>query len=148
MILVCLALGVVGNLVMKHWPQNLFTEVRVVSIKVLVGGADTEHVVLRGELVLNILELLSALESIRGHTKGADPSAVSNLSLSGSRLGSISKAAIALVSVNDLPVGMCKNPLVALASIECARLCDAGPTHLLGLLMQVSSLLDQRRRWR
>lgn len=104
-------------------------------IKVFVGGVDIEYVVFCGEFVLNILELLSVLESICGYIKGVDLSVVFNFFFFGSCFGSILKIVIFLVSVNDFLVGMCKNFFVVFVFIEGVRLCDVGLIYFFGFLM-------------
>lgn len=83
-IFVCLALGIVGYLVMKDWPQDLLAKVAIMAVKVLVGAEDGQHVVLGSERVFNVLFLLGAIESISRHTQRANPHAVAELSISGS----------------------------------------------------------------
>jgi hypothetical protein len=146
MVLVGLALGIIGNLVMEDRPQDLLAEVRIVAVKILVGAEDSEHIMLRCQTILDILELLSALKGIRGHPESADPHVIPELALTRGSFGSVAKAAVALIGMNNRPVGVGKDAVVA-RTPSGPRLRQALAGHLLGLLLKSATRVRQRR-WR
>ena len=135
MILVRLALGIVRNLVVEDGPQDLLAEVGIVTVEIFVGTEDTQHVMLRSEFVIDVLELLRAHEGVGWHSQGADPGVVSKLTITSSCLGGIAQATITLIGTNDLPVGMGKDTVMTLAAYEALWLRDALAAHLFGLLV-------------
>src|ERR1044071_6685061 len=132
-VLVRFALGVVGDLVVEHRPEDLLAEVRVVAVKVLIGAKDTQHVVFGGKPVLDVLKLLCALKGISRHAQCADPSVVLQLAVSGGSLRSVSQTAVSLIGVGNSPVGVLKNSVLTLAAFEGARLCYTCTAHRLCL---------------
>lgn len=143
-ILVRLALGIVGNLVVEDRPQNLLAEVGVMAVEILVRAENAQHVVLGGELVFDVLKLLSAHEGVDGHAQCSHPGVVSKLAISGSCHGGVTQATVTLIGTNDLPIGVRETTIVALAPHEALWLGNALAAQLSSLLVESMVTVDQR----
>ena len=121
-ILVCLALGVVGDLVMEDGPEDVLAEVGVVSVEILVRAENCQHVVLSSQNILNILLLRGTLKSISRHAKSTNPCNLINLAITSSGVSSIAKTTVTLISIHNHPTSRSKDSVMAVASDKRSRL--------------------------
>jgi len=103
---------------------------------------------LHGKSVFDILLLLGTVQCIGRHSQSPHIHVFPKLALASSCLGRIPQATIALVGINDTPVGMCKDSIMAVASNERPRLEHALPAQLPGFLHEASVLCNCSRRRR
>lgn len=145
-VLVRLALGIVGNLVVEDGPENLFAKVTVVTIEITVLADDGETVKLRRQTVLNVLQTLRVLEGVGWHAQRADPDLVRHVAAAYRGLDRIANAAIALLGQFDRPVGVSKDAIRAGAAMMKLRLANTRTTQLGGLVEQLIVLQQVLRR--
>lgn len=146
-IFVCLALWVIGDLIMENGPKNLFAVMSVVCIKITILAEHRQRVVFCSETVLDILLLLGILQSVSWHTQCSNPDLVMKLSTADRCFNGISEASIALICWDYRPVGMGKDPVMAITSFKLG-LADTCPTKLYRLFSRLVMFQNIGRRER
>ena len=102
MVLQCLALRVVGHLIMKDEPQDLFTEAPIVSFEVLVRAEYGQCIVVCGQPPFNVPFLLCVLQKIGERSQNTDTGFVWRFPISCRCLGCVTQTPVAVDASEEI----------------------------------------------